>query len=208
MSTNWNRKIVISAGDMMRSPNVKKMRNSPAPSTRAASITSSGTAAEPVLGQRVARHAGEKRREQRSDARVQRAVEEPASIDPVVEREYALEVLQRLWIAEPDPERPEEIAAGLGRRDREPVDRDEEVDRRDGQPPGHEDARLQRDAAARAATPAPAGRRRAGRRGRRGIGVRDLEPGHRCWSLPAARSSVNDTTNATSASSTAAAAAA
>lgn len=44
MCTNWNRKTVTSAGVMMRSTSVKKIRSSPAPSTLAASSTVSGTA--------------------------------------------------------------------------------------------------------------------------------------------------------------------
>ena len=45
MVTNWNRKIVTSAGLIMRTAIVAKMRRSPAPSMRAASMISSGTLA-------------------------------------------------------------------------------------------------------------------------------------------------------------------
>jgi hypothetical protein len=43
--TNWNRKIVTRAGTIIRVAIEPKMRRSPAPSIRAASRTSSGTAA-------------------------------------------------------------------------------------------------------------------------------------------------------------------
>ena len=44
MPTNWKRKTVTRAGDMMRSTSRKKIRPSRAPSTRAASSSVSSTA--------------------------------------------------------------------------------------------------------------------------------------------------------------------
>ena len=43
MATNWKRKIVTSAGDMIGNAIRQKMRASPAPSRRPASMSSSGT---------------------------------------------------------------------------------------------------------------------------------------------------------------------
>ena len=44
IATNWNRNMVTSAGDMIRSATVRKILNSLAPSIRPASISSSGIA--------------------------------------------------------------------------------------------------------------------------------------------------------------------
>lgn len=45
MATNWNRKMVTRAGVISRDDTEKNVRNSPAPSSRADSISSCGTAA-------------------------------------------------------------------------------------------------------------------------------------------------------------------